>query len=114
VASFLFGTTLAFGMPVFQAIVPDLVPRRELAPAVSLNSIGINVARVIGPAIGGALILISGTAAPFFVTGVFYVIVIGLLLSLPAGQRSKHDTGWSVPSSTVSGTPSARPKRVPR
>src|SRR5690242_2233862 len=44
-ASFLFGTLLAFAMPVFQAIVPDLVPRHELAPAVSLNSIGINVAR---------------------------------------------------------------------
>src|SRR5690242_17005796 len=65
IASFLFGTTLAFGMPVFQAIVPDLVPRSELAPAVSLNSIGINVARVIGPALGGGLILICGPASPF-------------------------------------------------
>ena len=80
IASFLFGTTLAFGMPVFQAVVPDLVPRSELAPAVSLNSIGINVARVIGPALGGFLILVSSTAAPFFVTGVFYVAAIALLL----------------------------------
>src|ERR1051325_8079480 len=37
IASFLFGTALAFGMPVFQAVVPDLAPRSELAPAVSLN-----------------------------------------------------------------------------
>jgi Transmembrane secretion effector len=44
VASFLFGTTLAFGMPLFQAIVPDLVPRHELAPAVSLNSYVVVVA----------------------------------------------------------------------
>src|SRR5581483_10304540 len=75
VASFLFGTWLAFSMPVFQAIVPDLVPRHELAPAVSLNSIGINLARVIGPALGGVLILKWGVAAPFFVTGVFYIAV---------------------------------------
>ena len=80
VASFLFGTTLAFGMPVFQAIVPDLVPRHELAPAVSLNSIGINVARVIGPALGGAVILVSGVAAPFFINTVFYVAVVVVLL----------------------------------
>src|SRR3954463_10352024 len=80
IASFLFGTMLAFSMPVFQAIVPDLVPRSELAPAVSLNSIGINIARVIGPALGGALILTWSSAAPFLINGVFYVAVIALLL----------------------------------
>jgi MFS family permease len=69
VASFLFGTLLAFGMPAFQAIVPELVPRHELAPAVSLNSIGINVARVIGPALGGLLILTWSSAAPFLING---------------------------------------------
>ena len=79
-ASFLFGTLLAFAMPVFQAIVPDLVPRHELAPAVSLNSIGINVARVVGPALGGALILAWGVAAPFFLNGLFYIAVIAMLL----------------------------------
>ncbi len=89
IASFLFGTMLAFSMPVFQAIVPDLVPRSELAPAVSLNSIGINIARVIGPALGGALILVSGTAAPFFATGFFYMTAVHLLLRrLPPAQRS--------------------------
>jgi MFS family permease len=90
VASFLFGTTLAFGMPVFQAIVPDLVPRHELAPAVSLNSIGINVARVFGPALGGAVILASGVAAPFFINTIFYVVVVVVLLRwlppLPSAQ----------------------------
>lgn len=79
-ASFLFGTTLAFTMPVFQAIVPDLVPRSELAPAVSLNSIGINVARVVGPAVGGFLILGCGVAMPFFVNTLFYLAVVVLLL----------------------------------
>jgi predicted MFS family arabinose efflux permease len=98
VASFLFGTTLAFGMPVFQAIVPDLVPRHELAPAVSLNSIGINVARVIGPAIGGVIILVWGPASPFFINGIFYVIVVALLVRwlpvLPIAQaRSQSDRG---------------------
>lgn len=93
-ASFLFGTTLAFGMPVFQAIVPDLVPRHELAPAVSLNSVGINVARVVGPALGGALILAWGTAAPFFVNTVFYLAVVAALLRwLPPMARAERGGG---------------------
>lgn len=100
VASFLFGTLLAFAMPVFQAIVPDLVPRHELAPAVSLNSIGINVARVIGPALGGALILYCGTAAPFFLNGLFYIAVVVLLLRwlspLPQAARGEWIVGAAV------------------
>ena len=93
-ASFLFGTLLAFGMPVFQAIVPDLVPRRELAPAVSLNSIGINVARVIGPALGGALILTWGTAAPFFLNGIFYLAVVGVLVHWLPALPQPHRGEW--------------------
>ncbi|HVC51971.1 MAG TPA: MFS transporter [Stellaceae bacterium] len=101
-ASFLFGTTLAFTMPVFQAIVPDLVPRSELAPAVSLNSIGINVARVIGPAIGGFLILGCGAAMPFFVNTLFYLVVIALLLhSLPRTEAA--GAGERILASVVNG-----------
>ena len=97
VTSFLFGTMLAFSGPVFQAIVPDLVPRGELAPAVSLNSIGINLARVIGPAIGGALILGSGVAAPFFVNGLFYLGVVAVLLRwLPRLPQAHRDGEWMV------------------
>jgi predicted MFS family arabinose efflux permease len=93
VASFLFGTVLAFSMPVLQAIVPDLVPRSELAPAVSLNSVGVNVARVVGPALGGGLILIWGVAAPFFVDAVIYLAVAGALLRwLPTLHRPTRTT----------------------
>jgi predicted MFS family arabinose efflux permease len=101
-ASFLFGTLLAFGMPAFQAIVPDLVPRHELVPAVSLNSIGINVARVIGPALGGLLILTWNSAAPFLINGVFYVAVVALLLHwLPALPQAPR--GERIVSAIVSG-----------
>lgn len=88
VASFLFGTILAFGMPVFQAIVPDLVPRGDLAHAVSLNSVGINVARVIGPALGGLVILAWSTAAPFFINALIYLAVVAALVRwLPAPHQ---------------------------
>jgi MFS family permease len=95
IASFLFGTTLAFGMPVFQAIVPDLVPRRELTAAVSLNSVGINVARVIGPALGGVVILAWGTAAPFLINAIFYIVVIAVLRRwLPSLPRAPRRGEW--------------------
>jgi MFS family permease len=92
VVSFLFGTVLAFSMPAFQAIVPDLVPRRELAPAVSLNSIGINVARVIGPALGAVLILHWGIGSPFFLNVIFYLaVVVALLGWLPALPKAETE-----------------------
>ncbi len=103
VVSFLFGTLLAFGMPVFQAIVPDLVPRHELAAAVSLNSIGINVARVIGPALGGALILYSGVAAPFFINGVFYIAVVVVLLRWLPVRSPGHRGGERMLRSILDG-----------
>ncbi len=103
VASFLFGTTLAFGMPVLQAIVPDLVPRHELAPAVSLNSIGINVARVMGPAIGGVLILRWGSASPFFLACIFYLAVVAALWHWLPPLPRHHLSGQLVSKSIVDG-----------
>jgi MFS family permease len=53
VAAFLLSTGAAMSSPPFQAIVPDLVEKHELAPAIALNSLGINISRAIGPALGG-------------------------------------------------------------
>src|SRR5882724_8298819 len=51
--AFLIGAGSAMNSPAYQAVVPELIPREELQRAVSLNSMGINLARAIGPAIGG-------------------------------------------------------------
>ena len=55
----------AFSAPAFQAIVPELVPPKALQQAVALNSLGVNIARAIGPALGGVIIAASGSAAVF-------------------------------------------------
>ncbi len=78
----LLGVGLAFNLPAWQATVPDLVPRGMVASAVALNSVAFNVARAIGPAIGGALIVTSGPAVPFAVNAVSYLGVIVVLAVL--------------------------------
>jgi MFS family permease len=74
------GIGSAINAPVWQSLVPELVGKGELKDAVALNSIGINVARAIGPAVGGALIVSFGVAAAFFADALSYVAVLAALL----------------------------------
>jgi MFS family permease len=78
--TFLLGAGAAFVAPAWQAIVPQLVPRDELQGAVALNSLGINISRAIGPALGGLLLAILGLAAPFLFNAASFLAVIGALL----------------------------------
>lgn len=76
---FLLGLGGALSAPAWQAIVPDLVPRHELAPAVALNSAGFNLARAVGPAVGGLLIAATGPAAVFLLNAASFVGIIAVL-----------------------------------
>src|SRR6266849_2044039 len=78
--TFLAGTAAASIIPAWQAVVPQLVPRRHLQPAVALNSVGLNFSRAIGPALAGILIGVSGTAAPFWVNALSMLGVIAALI----------------------------------
>jgi MFS family permease len=78
--TFLLGAGAAFVAPTWQAIVPQLVPRDELQPAVALNSLGVNLSRAIGPALGGLLLASLGLAAPFLLNAASFLAVIGALL----------------------------------
>jgi MFS family permease len=78
--TFALGCGNAMLMPAWSATVPQLVPREELAAAVALNSMGINLARAVGPALAGVLIAAAGPAPAFLLnaisfTGVIYVLV---------------------------------------
>src|ERR1700690_696831 len=66
--------------PAWQSIVPQLVPREEVPAAVALNSVGTNVSRALGPALGGVITAAFGIAAPFWVNGVSNLGVIAVLL----------------------------------
>lgn len=79
--TFMIGTGAAFMAPAWQAIVPELVPRENLQPAIALNGLGINISRAIGPALAGGLIIWIGLAAPFAVNAASYLVIIGALLA---------------------------------
>jgi predicted MFS family arabinose efflux permease len=65
--------------PAWQAIVPRLVPRQDLPAAVSMNGVGINISRAVGPALSGVLTAGVGIAAPFWVNAVNNLATIGAL-----------------------------------
>jgi MFS family permease len=87
---FLIGVGAALSAPPWQAIVPSLVPKDDLPAAVAVNSIGVNVSRAIGPALGGVLINILGIASPFVINGISNVGTIAALIwwrSPPSSAR---------------------------
>lgn len=88
------GVGVAFNLPAWQALVPNLVPRGMLASAVALNSAGFNVARAVGPALGGFVVAAAGAAAAFGINAVSFgavilaVVLIGRDVELPQPQST--------------------------
>jgi MFS family permease len=78
--SFLVAAGAALILPAWQAIVPQLVPPRQLQPAVALNSVGLNVSRAAGPALAGVIIGIWGLSAPFWLNAVSTLGVVTALI----------------------------------
>lgn len=77
--TFLIGCGMAFTAPAWQAAVGDMVPRAELPGAVALNSMGYNIARSLGPAIGGVIVAAAGSVAAFAVNAASYIPLIAVL-----------------------------------
>ena len=77
--TFLIGCGAAFNAPAWQASVGDMVPRAQIAHAVALNSMGFNIARSLGPAIGGLIVAAAGAAAAFVLNALSYVGLLGVL-----------------------------------
>jgi len=78
--SFIVGVAQAFGAPAYQSLIPSLVPRDHLPNAIAMNSIQFNLARVIGPVIGGITLTHLGAAWCFGLNGLSYMAVIASLL----------------------------------
>ena len=89
--TFLIGAVAAMTAPAWQSIVPQLVPKQELTPAVAANSVGFNVSRAVGPALGGMIVAVAGIAAPFWINAISNLAVIGALVWWrPPSERRRH------------------------
>lgn len=81
--TFLGGIGAALMGPTWQAIVPELVQKKDLKSAVALNSLGINIARAVGPALGGLILASMGAAFTYGMDVVSYLFVVAALLWWP-------------------------------
>jgi predicted MFS family arabinose efflux permease len=82
------GVFWAFSQPVRQAIVPTIVPRRDLMNAIALNSTGFNLTKVVGPAIGGLLIAWVGVGGNFLVQAAAFSAVWATLFYMQLPPQS--------------------------
>lgn len=80
--SFTVGLAQSFGGPAYSALIPTLVKRDDLQNAIALNSIQFNLARVLGPALGGLALAKLGATWCFSLNGLSFLAVIGSLLSI--------------------------------
>ncbi len=78
--SFTVGTAQAFGGPAYSALIPTLVDKEDLQNAIALNSIQFNLARVVGPALGGITLAKLGASWCFTLNGISFIAVIATLL----------------------------------
>jgi MFS family permease len=81
------GIGLAMRWPVFAAIVPDLVSRDELPAALALNGIAMNMSRVVGPVVAGALLASAGSAFVFALNAVLSVFALVMILRWKSQQK---------------------------
>jgi predicted MFS family arabinose efflux permease len=80
VFTFLIGAAGAMTVPAWQAVVTYLLPRDDLPPAIAANSVGVNISRAIGPALGGLTISGYGIVAPFWINAASYLGIVASLL----------------------------------
>jgi len=100
VFTFLLGVGAVMNDPAWQSLTPDLVPPNQLAAAVALNSAGFNIARAVGPALGGLLIAaiccgVTGSGWAFLVNAVSFFGVILFLYNWKPGKTehsNRHET----------------------
>ena len=84
VFTFLLGLGMALQIPTWSATIPDLVPRSEVGAATRIDQVGVNLARALGPAIGGLLIAAFGVPIVFIVNA-FAVVPLAATLLLWRG-----------------------------
>lgn len=88
--TFVIGCGAALNNPSWQTSVGEMVPREDLPAAVSLNGMGFNLVRSVGPALGGIVVAVAGGAAAFAINVVTYIPMIAVLWTWKAPPKSTN------------------------
>jgi MFS family permease len=96
ILSFLTGSAQSFSGPAYASLLPLLVKRDDMSNAVAMNSMQFNLARVIGPAIGGVVFGVWGATACFGLNGLSFVFVIIALLIIKMPPLHAEATSHSM------------------
>ena len=88
----------AFEAPSWRAVLPEIVPKADLAPALALNGIEFNLARAVGPGLAGAIIAIAGVGTAFVLNALSFLGVIAVISSWKHNMRKS-----SLPRETIGG-----------
>ncbi|HXH92696.1 MAG TPA: MFS transporter [Thermoanaerobaculia bacterium] len=96
ILSFLTGSAQSFSGPAYASLLPLLVKRDDMSNAVAMNSMQFNLARVIGPAIGGVVFGVWGATACFGINGLSFVAVIIALLIIKMPPLHADATSTSM------------------
>jgi MFS family permease len=96
--TFALGLGAVMNDPAWQAITPELVPPEQHAPAVAMNSAGFNVARAVGPALGGMVIAAAGSGTAFLLNALsfFGVIIVLYRWKRPVPERIETAALWDA------------------
>jgi len=86
--TFVNGVGLAMRWPVFAAIVPEVVPKAQLSPAIALNGIAMNLSRVIGPVLAGTLLAVVNEAFVFVLNAALAGVAFAMILAWRSPPRT--------------------------
>lgn len=100
--TFVMGLGMVIHVPTWQSAIPELVPRNQIPRAVGLGSVSFNLARTLGPAVGGVLIAVVGIWSTFALNAVSFACVI-VVLGMWNRKTSENSRGRSFASSMRQG-----------
>jgi MFS family permease len=110
----LLGIGMALGAPAWAALIPELVAREHVAEAVALNAVAFNLARAVGPAIGGLVLARYGATTSFLLNAASFAVVMVVLYIYrskeppPARSAQPLASSFVEPWATVSGDANVR------
>jgi MFS family permease len=110
--TFVLGSGAALRLAAYQSLVGDLVPREEIPGAVALNSVGFNIARSTGPALGGSIVAAAGAQAAFLFNALSNVLIIAVLLSWRGRRSTAHLPRENVLEAMIAGIRYAAQERT--